>query len=111
MMILLLLVSLSFLSCVGPDQQGGQGGSTLLSLLPIIAIFAVFYFLLIYPRQREQKKHARMLSELKKGDDVVTSGGIHGKVVGVKDRVVVVRIAEDCKVEIERTNITTIVKT
>ena len=91
------------------QPEGGKGSNPLISLLPIILIFAVFYLLLIYPKQREQKKHARMLSTLKKGDEVITSSGIHGKVVGATDRIVVLRIAENVKIEVERNHITTIV--
>lgn len=78
--------------------------------MPIVLIFAVFYLLLIYPKQREQKKHAQMLSELRKGDEVVTSAGIHGRVVGVSDTVVVLKIAENVKIEIEKSHVTTIIK-
>lgn len=104
-----LLVSLPLLSCV-PSPEGGKGANPLISLLPIVLIFAVFYLLLIYPKQREQKKHAQMLSELRKGDEVVTSAGIHGRVVGVSDTVVVLKIAENVKIEIEKSHVTTIIK-
>ncbi len=109
-MIILMMLGLFFVSCGEQSQQGGQGSSGYMGIVMIVAIFAVFYFLLIYPKQREQKKHAQMLSELKKGDEVITTSGMHGKVVGVSDRVVVLRISEDCKVEFERTHIATIVR-
>ena len=105
----LALICLSFLSCA-QQPGGGGGGNPLISLLFIGLIFGVFYLLLIYPKQREQKKHSRLLSTLKKGDQVITSSGIHGRVVGVTDAIVVLRIAENVKVEIEKTHIAAVLK-
>ena len=81
---------------------GGDGGGGIVGLLPIVLIFVILYLLIIYPQQRKQKKHQEMLGKLKKGDRVVTSGGIHGTVVGVKDGVVVLKIADNVKVEVEK---------
>ena len=80
----------------GPASQGsGQPQAPfLLQMLPFILIFVFFYLLIIMPKQKEQKKHAEMLKALKKGDRVLTSGGMFGSVVGVKDSVVVLKIAE-----------------
>lgn len=107
--ILLLITGSSVLSCA-PQPEGSKGGNPLISLLPIILIFVVFYLLLIYPKQREQKKRMEMLSKLKKGDEVITSAGIHGRVVGVMDGIVVLKIAENVKIEVEKSHITTIIK-
>jgi len=106
---ILCICSLLALSCI-PSGEEGRGGNPLLTLLPIVLIFAVFYLLLIYPKQREQKKHMEMVSQLKKGDEVITSSGIHGKVVGVMDRIVVLKIAENVKIEMEKSHIGTVVK-
>ncbi len=81
------------------QTQGQQGGGALIGLWPIILIFVIFYFLLIRPQQKRQKEHQRMLESLKKGDRVVTSGGIYGTVVGVKDNIIVLKIADNVKVE------------
>lgn len=75
----------------------------------IALIFVIFYFLLIRPQQKKQKQHQNMLESVKKGDRVVTSGGVYGTVVGVKDNVVVLRIAEDVKVEFVKSAISSIV--
>lgn len=93
------------------DQQGqGQsGGSGFLGFIPLILIFLIFYFLLILPQQRRQKEHQKMLQSLRKGDKVVTSGGIYGTVVGVKDDVVVLKIAENVKVEFVKSSISHII--
>jgi preprotein translocase subunit YajC len=68
----------------------------------MVAIFAIFYFLLIAPQRKRQKKHQEMLAALKKGDEVVTSGGIHGTVAAVDDRVVHLKIADQVKIKIDR---------
>lgn len=85
---------------------GGQTGGSLIGLLPFILMFLVLYFLLIFPQQRKQKKHLEMMSQLKKGDRVVTSGGLHGSIVGFKDRVVIMKVDEKVKVEVEKSAIT-----
>jgi preprotein translocase subunit YajC len=79
-------------------QQGG-GGSSWSGFVMIALIFVIFYFLLIRPQQRKQKEHQKMVESLKKGDRVITSGGVYGTVVGVKDNIVVLKIAENVKVE------------
>ena len=83
--------------------QAEIGGSQLISLLPLIAIFAVFYFLLILPNQRRQKKQQEMLVDLKSGDRVVTSGGIRGTIIGVKEDFLLLRVPPDqVKLEVQR---------
>ena len=77
-------------------------------ILPI-GLFAVFYFMILRPQQKRQREHRAMLDSLKKGDRVITSGGIYGVVVALKDDVVVLRIAENCNVEITRPNVAAIV--
>ena len=88
--------------------QNDVGGS-LLGLLPIVAIFLVFYFLLILPNQKRQKKLQEMLTNLKNGDRVVTSGGIHGTIVSLKDEYIVLRVPpEQVKLEVLRSAVTTV---
>jgi len=72
------------------------------SVMPIVFIFAIFYFLLIRPQQKKQKEHTKMVSELKKNDEVVTNGGMHGTVVNVKDSTLILKIDENVKVEINK---------
>ncbi len=74
--------------------QGGQGGG-LLVWLPLIFIFAIFYFLLIMPQQRRQKKWQAMINDLKAGDFVVTTGGIQGRILSVGDDYVQLRVPPD----------------
>ena len=80
------------------------------SFLPIILMFLVFYFILIRPQKRRQKEHEHMIQNLNKNDEVVTSGGIHGTVVGLKDGSVVLRVADNVKIEVERHAITKVQK-
>lgn len=84
---------------------GGPGGDImgmLMNLAPLILIFAVFYFLLIMPQQKKAKQHKQMLESIDKGDEVITSGGIHGKVVGVADQVLTLDIGEKVKIKVSR---------
>ncbi|MEW6108529.1 MAG: preprotein translocase subunit YajC [Nitrospirota bacterium] len=85
---------------MGPAPQGGQGqGSGLLGFLPLILIFVIFYFLLIRPQQKRAKEHKTMLDSLKKGDKVVTTGGIYGVIEDVRPNTLTVKIAENVKVK------------
>ncbi len=80
------------------------------SLMPIIFIFGIFYFLLIRPQQKKQKDHEKMILELKKNDEVVTNGGIHGTIVNVKDKTFVLKIDENVKIEINKSSVSYIKK-
>jgi preprotein translocase subunit YajC len=84
-------------------QASQPGGLTL--FLPLILIMVIFYFLMIMPAQRRQKKVAAMLRELKNGDRVITNGGIYGTIVGLEDDAVQLRIAEQVKIKISRSAI------
>ena len=89
--------------------QSDGAGSSLVGLLPIVVIFLVFYFLLILPNQKRQKKLQRMLADLKNGDRVVTNGGIHGTIVGLRDEYVVLRVPpEQVKLEVLRSAVTSV---
>ena len=106
-----LLGIASFWGCV-PGQQGQETGSRggLLSFLPFILIILVFYFLLIAPQRKKQKEQQTMIEGVKKGDKIVTVGGIHGLVLGVKEDTLQVKIAENTKVEIARASVAKVVE-
>ena len=72
------------------------------SLLVVVAIFAIFYFLLIRPQQKEQQRHTELLSGLSKGDDVVTTSGLHGRIWEVQDQTVVIEIADKVRVTVDK---------
>jgi len=85
---------------------GGGGGGLLVQLLPIILIFVVFYFLLIRPQQKRMKEHRNMVANLRRGDRIVTSGGLIGQVTKVvNENEVQVEIAEDVRVRVVRNNV------
>jgi len=93
----------------GAGGQGAGGGSPMSLIFMIIAIFAVMYFLMIRPQQRQKRQHQDLLSNLSKGDKVITVGGIHGTVTGIKDTTVIVKIADNVKVELSRSSISKVV--
>ena len=94
----------------GQPGPGGEQSPLLLQLLPFILMFAVIYFLILRPQYRKQKQHQSMVDSVKKGDKVVTTGGIHGKVMGVKEKegILVVQIAKDVQVEVSRGSVTSV---
>jgi len=77
-----------------------------MSVAPLVLIFVVFYFLLILPQKKKAQEHKKMLESLQKGDDVITSGGIHGKVVGITDNVLTLDVGEKVKIKVSREFIT-----
>lgn len=84
-------------------------GSSLLTIAPLLFIFAIFYFLLIMPQQRRQKKWQAMLGELKTGDKVTTSGGLRGTIMSLKDDAVILRVPPDnLKLEVSRGSVVSV---
>ena len=85
------------------------GGGSLITLAPLLFIFAIFYFLLILPQQRKQKKWQAMLSELKNGDKNTTSGGLRGTIISLKDDALTLRVPPDnLKLEISRASVVSV---
>lgn len=92
-------------------QQGGEdGGNPIISFLPFILIIVIMYFLMIRPQQKKQKERQKMVDALKKGDNVVTTGGIHGKVTGFTDdnKTVIIKVDEKVKLNVDRNHITVV---
>jgi preprotein translocase subunit YajC len=89
----------------------GQGGATeggaagFASFIPLVLMFVIFYFLLIRPQQKRSKEHRNLLSNLKKGDKIVTSGGLHGRITGLEETTLTVEIADKVRVKINRANV------
>lgn len=73
--------------------------------LPLILIFVIFYFLIVRPQQKQAKQRQAMIKAIEKGDEVITVGGIHGRIVGVADTVLTVEISDNCKVKMDRSGI------
>ena len=99
-----ILASLDAFLALAPSP-GGEQPNMLVQFAPFILIFVIFYFLLIAPQRKRQKKHAEMIAALKNGDKVVTQGGLHGTIAGVSDSVVQVRVADGVKIEVSKSAI------
>ena len=91
-------------------MQQSQAANPFMQLFPLILIFVVFYFLLIRPQKAKEKQHQKMLNNIEKNDEIVTSSGIHGTIVNVKDKTVTVRIDENVKMEMDKTSVAYIKK-
>ncbi|MBW2107348.1 MAG: preprotein translocase subunit YajC [Deltaproteobacteria bacterium] len=93
----------------GGGSQAGGGGFG--AFVPLILMFVIFYFLLIRPQQKKQKQHREMIANLKKGDRVITSGGLYGRITGITDAVVTLEICEKVRVKVARANIAGLAQT
>jgi preprotein translocase subunit YajC len=100
----------SFLSSAFAQSGGAAGGaeSNLMSFAPIILMFVVLYFIMIRPQMKRQKEHRNMLAAMAKGDEVITSGGLVGKVTRVTEGYVGVEIAENVEITVQKGAVTTI---
>lgn len=91
-------------------QGQDPGAGFMQSILLFGLIFLIFYFMIIRPQQKKQKERQRLLESLKKGDKIVTAGGIHGTIVGMEEKYVLVQIADNVKVKVERGSVTSVLK-
>jgi preprotein translocase subunit YajC len=90
---------------MGGSGQGGQQGFGM--FIPLILLFGIFYFLLIRPQQKRQREQKDLLASLRKGDQVITAGGLYGKITGLTDSVVTLEITEKVRVKVARSQIST----
>ena len=90
--------------------QGGQGNPLGGMMLPMIIIFAIMYFMMIRPQQRREKERRAMIEAIKTGDRIIFSGGILGTVTNVKDTVLVVKIADNVKIEVARAGVSKVLE-
>lgn len=79
-----------------------QAANPIINLVPLVLIFVIFYFMLIRPQRQKEKEHQKTLQNLSKNDEVVTSSGIHGTIVNVKEKTIILRIDENVKIEMEK---------
>jgi preprotein translocase subunit YajC len=93
---------------MGTGGAGGEGAGGFTGFIPLILMFVIFYFLLIRPQQKRTKEHRQMISNLKKGDRIVTSGGIHGRITGMDDTTLTVEIADKVRVKVARGNVSSL---
>ncbi|MEW5802774.1 MAG: preprotein translocase subunit YajC [bacterium] len=100
------MLSMGLLAMAANTTQGQpQGGGFGASLIVLILIFVIFYFLLIRPQQKQQKKMMDMRASLKKGDKVITTGGIYGVILAITDEIVSLQIADKVKIDIAKSSI------
>ena len=97
-------------SAFAQTAQSPAGPSTLVSLAPLILVFVVFYFLLIRPQQKKAKEHREMLEKIKKNDEVMTSGGIYGKVIALNENIITLEVAPNVRIRVNRAQISAVVK-
>ena len=92
---------------LGSTGQSGGGGAAgfMASLLPIAAMIAIIWFLLIRPQQKEQQRHREMVKNLKKGDEVVTAGGLYGRIMALDGEKVSLKVADAVKIDVERSKV------
>jgi preprotein translocase subunit YajC len=90
---------------------GGSGGDPTMTIVMFGAIFLIFYFMIIRPQQKRAKEREKMLSNLEKGDKVVTSGGMHGTIAGIDEKTVLLQVSDTVKVKVERSAISTVLST
>jgi len=95
----------------GGAAGGPAGGmAAFQQVIPLVFMFAIFYFLLIRPQQKKAKEHKALLESMKKGDNVITAGGVHGKVVAVENELVTLEVANNVNIKITKSYIATIKK-
>ncbi|CAB4244366.1 SecYEG protein translocase auxillary subunit [Methylacidimicrobium sp. AP8] len=109
-------IELFWMAAAQAGAEGGQAAGpppevpAFSSLITLALIFGVFYFLLIRPQQKARKEQERLIASVKTGDRVVTSGGLLGTVTNVKDKTVLIRVAENVKVEVLKSSLTSVTK-
>jgi len=96
-----------FISNAYAQQAAPQG--SLLDLWPLVIIFIAFYFLLIRPQQKKQKAHTEMVSALQVGDEIMTAGGILGRITGVSEHYAVVQISDNTEIKIQKSSVSQVV--
>ena len=100
----------SLILAMAPPQGGQGGGEFTTTILMFAVIIAIFYFMILRPQQKRQKERQKLLESMKKGDKVVTAGGIHGTIVGIEDKTLLLQIADNVKVKVERSSISIVNK-
>jgi preprotein translocase subunit YajC len=100
---------LNYLLAMAPPADGGGGGGFISTIIMFGAIFLIFYFMIIRPQQKRAKEREKLLSNLQKGDKVVTNGGIHGTIAGLDEKTALIQVSDNVKMKFERSAITTVV--
>lgn len=101
---------MDILLAMAPQGGDAGGGSLISTLIMFGAIFAIFYFMIIRPQQKRAKEREKLLANIEKGDKIITSGGVHATIVGIEEKTVLIEIAPNVKVKIERSAIGSVIK-
>jgi len=104
------LISTAYAMGGGGGAGGAPQGSGFTALVPIILMFVIFYFLLIRPQQKKAKQHQEMISNLKKGDRIITSGGMYGRITNLDEQTATLEIAEKVRVKVTRGSVASLVQ-
>jgi preprotein translocase subunit YajC len=104
------MATLFFFLAQAPAPSPAPAGSGLLGMLPFVFLIVIMYYVMIRPQMRRQKEAAKLVSALKTGDQVVTASGIHGLITNVKETTVIVKVADNVKLEMEKSAVTNVVK-
>ncbi len=100
---------MNYLLAMAPPAGGSGGGGFISTIIMFGAIFLIFYFMIIRPQQRRAKEREKLLSNLQKGDKVVTSGGLHGTIAGIDEKTVLLQVSDNVKMKFERTAIANVI--
>ena len=100
---------MNLLLAMAPQGQAG-GGNLMSTFIMFGAIFAIFYFMIIRPQQKKAKERELLLSNIQKGDKIITSGGVHGTIEGLEEKTCLIKVSDNVKIKIERSAIATVVK-
>ncbi|NLN19905.1 MAG: preprotein translocase subunit YajC [Firmicutes bacterium] len=100
---------MTFLTAAGGDVSAVQAG-LVAQLFPLFMVLVAFYFFLVRPQQQQQKQREKMLSALKRGDKILTIGGLHGEIVSMRDDVLTVRLAENVEVRMSRSGVSRVLE-
>ncbi len=99
-----------FLLGMAPPQGGGAEGGIMSTLIMFALIIGIFYFMILRPQQKRQKERQKLLDSVKKGDKVITAGGLHGTVAGLDEKTLLIQVADNVKMKFERSAIGSVVK-
>ncbi|MFN0157793.1 MAG: preprotein translocase subunit YajC [Bacteroidota bacterium] len=101
---------LKFVLGMAPPQGGGGDGGIMSTVIMFALIIGIFYFMILRPQQKRQKERQKLLDSVKKGDKIITAGGLHGTVAGLDEKTVLIQVAENVKMKFERSAVASVVK-
>jgi len=100
---------LDYILAMAPSDGGGEGAFTGTLIMFLLIIF-IFYFLIIRPQQKRQKERQQLLDSVKKGDKIITVGGMHGEIVGIDEKTILLKVADNVKLKLDRSSVNSITK-